>query len=159
MALTAFELQSVLNRAEQGDLRAMGQVLRELVAGRFQSGITVVGTADITEALTGAFAVNAVDALGNGTLAQAAPLTAKSLNVVGAADGTKAVSLPTAAVGQWAMVYSSVATNGLPVLPAADGAINGGSAGAAYTIEGRTAALFVASSATAWVAAFGTVNT
>lgn len=87
----------------------------------------------------------------------AAALTANSLNNVSGADGTKGVILPTAVAGMKVRVYSSVATNGLKIYPATGAAINGGSANAAITIEGKTVAYFVAIDATTWTADY-TVN-
>lgn len=79
----------------------------------------------------------------------------KAFAVVTGADGTKAVVLPAInAIGQMQMVYSATATNGLPIYPASGGAFNGGSANAAITIEGKTLAIFVASSLTNWAAIY-----
>lgn len=89
--------------------------------------------------------------------ATATALTYRNNNVT-AADGTKGVILPTAAAGMIVVVYNSVATNGLPVYPATGAAINGGSANAAVTIEGKTLAIFVATSTTNWGAIY-TANT
>lgn len=75
-----------------------------------------------------------------------------------AADGTKGVKLPTPSAGQIVLVYTTVAANGLKVYPASGGAINGGSADAAITMEGKTLAIFIATSATNWAAIF-TANT
>lgn len=78
---------------------------------------------------------------------------------VTAADGTKGVTLPAAVVGDFHVVYNSVATNGLNIYPAGTAtAINGGTGGAAIKIEGKTMALLVATSATNWGAIY-TVDT
>lgn len=77
---------------------------------------------------------------------------------VTAADGTKAVVLPAASAGRLMVVYNSVATNGLPIFPATSGTINGGSANAAITIEGKTLAILVGIDSTNWAAVF-TANT
>lgn len=79
-------------------------------------------------------------------------------NVVSAADGTKGVVLPAGATGKVVTVYNSVATNGLKVYPPTSGTINGGSANAAVTIEGKTLALFICDDGTNWSAMF-TANT
>lgn len=97
-----------------------------------------------------------VAATGN-SQATAALLTYPSNNVT-AGDGTKAVRLPAPQPGQLVLVYHSVATVGLPVYPHSGGAINGGSANAAVTIEGKTAALFFATATGNWAAIF-TANT
>lgn len=83
----------------------------------------------------------------------AAAITANVSNVT-AADGTKAVVLPTASLGAIYIVYNSVASNGLPVFPASSGTINGGSANAAVTIEGKTLAIFVGTDSTNWASIF-----
>ena len=88
----------------------------------------------------------------------AAALTAHAVNSVSAADGTKGVVLPAAAAGLRVEVYNSVATNGLKIYPATADTINGGSANAAVTIEGKTHATFVATDSTNWAALF-TANT
>lgn len=77
------------------------------------------------------------------------------VNNVTAADGTKGVRLPViTAPGMTVQVYNSVATNGLPVYPGSSGTINGGTANAAVTIEGKTLATFIATSATNWAAQY-----
>lgn len=94
-----------------------------------------------------------------GTNQATGALLAIGLNLVTGADGTKAVVLPVAgAAGKRVRVYSTVATNGLPIFPAVGGAINGGSTNAAITIEGKTFAHLESINATDWAAIF-TVNT
>jgi len=88
----------------------------------------------------------------------AAALTNNSNNNVTAGDGTKAVVLPTGIAGDVVIVYHSVATVGLPIFPATGGTINGGSANASITIEGKTQAILVNTDGTNWAATF-TVNT
>lgn len=56
--------------------------------------------------------------------------------------------------GQICYVYSALASDGLPIYPASGAAINGGSANAAVTIEGKTLAIFVATSETNWSAVY-----
>lgn len=99
----------------------------------------------------------AVAATGS-TTSDAAALTLGCLNVVSAADGTKGVKLPTGVAGDVVRVYSSVATNGLKIYPPTGGDINDGSADAAITIEGKTAAILECVDGTTWAAIF-TANT
>lgn len=80
------------------------------------------------------------------------------VNDITAADGTKGVRLPIVAAGTIMFVYNSVATNGLPIYPGTSGTINGGSANAAITIEGKTLAVLVSTDGTNWAAIF-TANT
>ncbi len=100
--------------------------------------------------------VGSVAAAGS-TQSDAAALT-YTINNVTAADGTKGVLLPAAAAGLYVEVYNSVATNGLKVYPATSDTINGGSANAAITTEGKTHAIFRAMDATNWACVF-TANT
>lgn len=94
-----------------------------------------------------------------GSAQGSATLLSYVTNNVTAGDGTKGVILPAPKeAGQVCVVYHSVATVGLPVYPQSSGTINGGSANAAVTIEGKTAALFVATSTTNWAAIY-TANT
>ena len=85
----------------------------------------------------------------------ATALVGGKVNVVTGADGTKGVIL---AGGDVLYVYSATATNGLKIYPESGSAINGGTANAAITIEGKTLAIFVRTSPTDWAAIF-TVNT
>lgn len=98
--------------------------------------------------------VNAADlaALGSAQ-GSAAPIVSNVVNAT-AADGTKGVVLPTATAGAVYFVYNSVATNGLPVYPASDGTINGGTGDAAVTIEGKTLGIFVGTSTANWAAIY-----
>jgi hypothetical protein len=74
---------------------------------------------------------------------------------VTASDGTKGVILPVVAqAGVVMFVYDSVATSGVKVYPGTGCTINGGSANASVTMEGKTLAVFVAQSATNWAAIF-----
>jgi hypothetical protein len=111
------------------------------ITGGTVSGITSLGAAVTSVAATGT------------NQATAAPLTGVIHNVT-AADGTKAVVLPAAAEGRIMYVYNSVATNGLPVFPGSGDAINGGSGDAAVTIEGKTLAIFIGTSASNWAAIY-----
>lgn len=100
----------------------------------------IVQTADVTAAGT--------------TQATATPLAAPLANVSGA-DDTKGVRLPAIRrPGQVMAVYNTHATAGLKVYPATGASINGGTADAAITIEGKTLALFLAVSASNWAAIY-----
>lgn len=79
---------------------------------------------------------------------------AYGVNNVTAADGTKGVLLPPASPGKVVHVYNSVATNGLKIYPATGETINGGSANAAITSEGKTLATLVGTSSSNWAATF-----
>lgn len=79
------------------------------------------------------------------------------VNNVTGADGTKGVILPSnpgTTCSRFVVVYNSVATNGLLVYPPSSGTINGGTANAAVTIEGKTLALFFSTGATNWAAIY-----
>jgi hypothetical protein len=89
-----------------------------------------------------------VAAVGN-SQGTAAALTADR-NLVTDADGTKAVTLPTAVVGQSIRIVNTSASSPLPVYPATGAAINGGSANAAFTIGAGRAAEFHCSAALTW---------
>lgn len=83
---------------------------------------------------------------------------ALGVNTVTGADGTKGVILPAATAGSVVEVYNAVATNGLKIYPATGDAINGGSANAAITIEGKTLAYLRNIDGDNWAAIF-TANT
>lgn len=99
-----------------------------------------------------------------GTLAAAgsaqgdAALLVNSFTSVSGADGTVGVILQDEPTGTQRWVYNSVATNGLKIYPATGDTINGGSANAAITIEGKTLALLVKVDGTNWAVIF-TANT
>ena len=94
-----------------------------------------------------------VAAAGSGQ-STAAALT-YTVNNVTDGNGTKAVILPAPkAAGQTVYVYHSEATVGLPVYPHSGGTINGGSANAAVTIEGKSLAIFTAATTTNWTATY-----
>lgn len=114
---------------------------------------------DVIEVLTledGPESVTTVASAGS-TQSDAAALTGKTNNVTGA-DGTKGVLLPDVAIGETIEVYNAVATNGLKIYPPTSGTINGGSANAAITSEGKTTAILKRIDSTNWSASF-TVNT
>ena len=94
----------------------------------------------------------AVTPLGS-TQGTAAALTAP-LSVVTGANGTLAVVLPAVVAGKVMMVYGATATNGLPIFPAVDDDINGGTTDAAVTIEGKTLAIFIGTSSSTWAAIY-----
>ena len=85
-------------------------------------------------------------------------LVGGTMNNVTGADGTKGVVLPVGVAGDFIEVYNAVATNGLKIYPGTSGTINGGSANAAITIEGKTHAYFRNVDGTNWAAIY-TVNT
>ena len=96
-----------------------------------------------------------VDAVASaGSVQGDAAALAIGFNTVSGADGTKGVVLPAAVPGRVVRVYNEHATNGLKIYPATGGAINGGTANAAITMEGRTLATLVAVSSTNWAADF-----
>lgn len=98
---------------------------------------------------------NSIAAAGSAQGDAAAIPTGASFTLVTGADGTKGVILPVPVMdGQVILVYSTVATNGLKIYPPSGGAINGGTGDAAITIEGKTLALFAASSAGNWTAIY-----
>lgn len=101
------------------------------------------------------FEVGDVACAGN-SQGTAAALSYVVNNVTGA-DATKGVVLPAnpgTTASRFVVVYNSVATNGLPVYPPSSGTINGGSANAAVTIEGKTLALFFSTDAANWSAIY-----
>lgn len=84
----------------------------------------------------------------------AASLTG-GFNTVTGADGTKGVILPPAvAGGPPVYIYNAVATNGLKFYPATGDTLNGGSANAALTMEGKTLAVCYPVDATNWAVDF-----
>ena len=117
------------------------------------------GTLTVNGILTAAtlrLAVTAVAAAGS-TIGQGGDLVA-GLNVVSAADNTKAVDLPTPVAGTIIVVSSQTANKTLPVFPAVNTSIDNLSNDAAKTIGAATAttsAIFVADNATHWVTVLG----
>ncbi len=116
-------------------------------------GALTATTATVAQATVATLnlAVTAVNATGSG-IGDAGPLFA-GLNVVAAADNTKAVVLPVATAGQVVMVRSSVASKSLPVFPQVDSAIDGLAANSSYSMDSKAegaACTFVAESATKW---------
>lgn len=128
--------------------------LSQLMAGQSASAVAITG--GTISGVAPSFQAGSVAATGSnqGTAAS----LAYAVNNVTAADGTKGVILPAATAGKLVYVYNSVATNGLPIYPATGETINGGSANAAITIEGKTLAILVGSGAGNWGAVF-TANT
>ncbi len=109
----------------------------------------------IPEAVALSTSVNAPVAATGSVIGNAAALSA-GFQVVTGADDTKGVVLPAAAPGKVVEVYSSQATNGLKVYPPVNGTVNDGSANTAVTIEGKSLARFIGTSATNWAASFVT---
>lgn len=91
------------------------------------------------------------------TTSDATALTGR-VNTVTGADGTKGVKLVAGTAGDVVEVYNAVATNGLKIYPPTGDTINGGSADAAITIEGKTLAKFTCIDGDNWGSQF-TVNT
>lgn len=83
-------------------------------------------------------------------ITNAAAITSR-FTIVSGADNAVGVQLPAAKPGDVYLVYSSVASNGLKVYPQTNGAINNGSANAAFAMEGQTLHMFVASTALNWL--------
>jgi hypothetical protein len=127
---------------------------KTLQGGPSHSDTLILGAASeiLRFGSTGAVTPAGTDHTNGGTLIY-------TVNVVTGADNTKGVVLPVpAAAGQIAIVYSATATNGLKVYPGLAGTINGGSANAAVTIEGKTAAICVSTDTANWAVVF-TANT
>lgn len=142
-------------------LNQLVETINAILAGTQQlDTLDVAGAAEINGLLT----LVGLIVLSNGDLAAAgsnqgtAAAITKTLSNVTGANGTLAVRLPTPVPGQPFFVYNSVATNGLPIFPPSGAAINGGTGDAAVTIEGKTLAVFIATSATNYAAIF-TANT
>jgi hypothetical protein len=114
-------------------------------AAAFTGAVSVAGLPTFTDAGTLAAA---------GSAQGDAAAVADFATSVSAADGTKGVVLPAAAAGKVYLVYNEHATSGLKVYPNTSDTINGGSANAAVTTEGKTLALFYALDATNWGAIF-----
>lgn len=100
-----------------------------------------------------------VAALGNSQSTSALLIHAVNSVTAASVDGTKGVRLPVAAAGRFVAVYNEHATNGLPIYPGASGTINGGTANAAITIEGKSGVLFLNTNGTNWCALDYTANT
>lgn len=141
-------------------------VLDDVTAGTAAASSAVVLDAnkDITGlrnvTLTGLLTTADLTISDIGTIAAAgsvqgdATAIANTISVVTGADGTKGVILPAATAGLVYIVYSSTATNGLKIYPASGDDINDGSADAAITIEGKTAAIFIAVDTATWTAIY-----
>ena len=121
----------------------------------FIGNVTGNVTGNISGTVTGTVVqpVSAVTAAGT-NLATAAALS-NGINVVGGADGTKGVKLPTAVAGTTIMVYSSVATNGLVVYANTSDTINGS---ASVTMEGQTWLQAVATTDAVWLTTIFTAD-
>lgn len=128
-----------------------------------QEGTNATQTSATLETLTTdalKMAVTTVNAAGS-AIGNAGAL-GLGLNIVGAADNTKGVQLPsTGGAGSVVLVKSTVANKTLPVYPPSTGTINGGSANAAATLDTAAAgasAVFVASNATTWYTISGDLS-
>jgi hypothetical protein len=87
-------------------------------------------------------------------IANAAAIT-KTFTTVTGNDDAKGVVLPSAPIiGTTYLVYAEAATSGLLVYPPVNGTINGGSANAAVTMEGKTMGMFIATNSTNYAAMF-----
>jgi len=152
MAAGAFSAGAKLYAAAAGKVDDVGYILEGIALEAATADGDIVEVMPVDSLGLSIQDVKAVVAAGSAQ-ADAGALTGV-VNVVSAADGTKGVVLPTAALGALVLVYNAVASNGLPVYPAANDAINGGTADVAVTIEGKTLALFVATAADNWAAMF-----
>ena len=131
------------------------------VGGANQNAAAVTVTNGTFTALTATTAsIGALKLTDTGTLAatgtviaNAAPVVNSVTTVTGANDA-KGVVLPATSGGKAILLYSDQATNGLLVYPQVNSTINGGSANAAITIEGKSAALFIPTNASNWAALF-----
>jgi len=149
-----------------------------LAAGAITAGDTVFGAADgkiaataggevigkALEAASGAGSIIEVmispQPLNVATLAaagssqtDAAQIATRVVNVTGN-DATKGVKLPAGAAGIECIVYAAAATNALKLYPATDGTINGGSANASVSLEGKTVAICYCVDGTNWAVSY-----
>lgn len=172
-----------LIHAEQGDFRAIAQILKGFIDGDFNAIASVTATATEINKLGGVTGgtVTASKALvvdsnkdlaslrnlgltGNvtfngGTLAALGTNLATSAPLVKqftaatGADDTVGVSLPTAAAGLVYVVVNTVANKVLKVYPQADGTINAIAAHGAFSMAAGTVGIFIGTSATQWYVA------
>lgn len=134
--------------------------LSNLLAGQSKSAVSITGGTISGVTITGAtltpttLALTTADLAAAGTdQATAAAIASQGVNVTGA-SGTNGVRLPASTAGALYLVYNSVATNGLPVYPAGTETINGGSASASVSLEGKTMGIFFCAKAGNWAAIF-----
>lgn len=74
--------------------------------------------------------------------------------VTGTGGGAEGVRLPAVSAGSIYLVYETTAATGLKIYPATGDDINGGSANAAITIEGKSLAMFVGLDSSTWAAIY-----
>lgn len=127
----------------------------------FGIAAAAAGTSDAyVDVLHGAKEEGQVDTVASAgsTTSDAAALTGR-INTVTGADGTKGVKIVNAGTaGDVIEVYNAVATNGLKIYPPTGDTLNGGSADAALTIEGKTLAKLTCIDGDNWAVIF-TANT
>lgn len=111
---------------------------------------------NITGTVTGTVVQPVASVTAAGTNLATAAALSDGINVVGGADGTKGVKLPSAVAGTTITVYSSVATNGLVVYANTGDTINGS---ASVTMEGQTWLQAVATTNDVWLTTIFTANT
>ena len=97
-----------------------------------------------------------VPAAAGSTTGDATVLT-DDVNLVTAADGTKGVRLPVGVAGMRIEIVNTVTTAVLKVYPDTGGAINGGSADAAFSLASGRHATFVCTAALTWYVEKGAV--
>jgi hypothetical protein len=100
------------------------------------------------------FKAGSVAAAGTNSQANSGALLYPVNNVTGADASTKGVRLPVPKGNAVVYVYNAVATAGCQVFPHTDGTINGGTANASITMEGKTLAIFVCVDGTNWAAMY-----
>lgn len=163
VASEAITCGNTVYAAAAGKIAASGSVPEgiALESSTADGDVIEVLPLNVLASLVGAILLNALSleagsaAAAGSTQADATALGSAAIgHTVSAADGTKGVKLPTAVAGDLKLVYNEHATNGLKVYPNTDDTINGGAADAAVTIEGKTLAIFWATSAVNWAAIF-----
>lgn len=112
--------------------------------------VSVAGALTATGGVTGKvrLPVTAVTAVGNNQATAAA--LAEGINVVGGADDTTGVRLPTAVAGMVVIVKNTVSGKTLKLYPATGGKVNALADNASYDVGSVLATILVATSATQW---------
>lgn len=110
---------------------------------------------DITGTLAGTVVQPVATVAASGTTIANAAAVTTGITLVTGADGTKSVVLPTAVAGLQVTIYSTAATNGLPVLANTSDTINGS---ASVTMEGQTWLQAVAVNSAAWLTTIFTAD-
>lgn len=110
---------------------------------------------DVRMPSAGQFRFGTANPAAAGSSQATATQLAAQVNIVTAADGTKAVALPDTDAALAVYILNTVTTAVLPVYPKASSSdtINGGSANAAFNLGAGRGAWFVAISATGWYVA------